>query len=114
MLLDGTLHRVQFFLRVKKPGGHGVFQQRLAFGFKLGNLRGFERLAVLLFFLQRLAFAHERFILGPRAGVGQKRVDAFADGNHFRLGDNDPAKFLRFFFNDGWHKLFAPTIKHVS
>jgi hypothetical protein len=87
--LDGILHCMQFFLRVEEAGGHGIFQQRLAFGFKVGYLRRFERPALLLFFLQRLAFAHQRLILAARAVVGQKSVDALADGGHFRLGDSD-------------------------
>jgi hypothetical protein len=111
--LDGILNGVQFFLRVEKTAGHGIFQERFAAGLKIGNLRRCERLAVVLFLVERLTFAHEYFILAARAGVGHERVNAFADGEHFRLRDKGLAEFARFFFDFCRHKIyFARTINH--
>jgi hypothetical protein len=104
MFLDGTLDRVQFFLRVEETARHGIAQQRLAVFFKVGNFRRFQHLAVMLFFLERLAFVHQRFILAARAVVGHERLDALADGDHFRLGDDGLAKFLCLFLDGGCHK----------
>ena len=97
--------RMEFLLRVEKAGRHRIFQQRLAAFFKFRNLRRFERLAVLLFFLQRLAFAHQDFILAARAVIRQKSINATADGDHFRLGNDGLAKFPRFFFDFCGHKI---------
>ena len=72
-----------------------------------------ERLRPRLFFLKRLPFAHHRFILAARAGVGQKGANALADGNHFRLVNDGLAQFPGLGFNPCGHNLFIwHTINH--
>ena len=75
---------------------------------KIGNLGTLQLPTAMLFVVERLAFARHQFILAARAGVGQKSVNAPADGKHFRVGDNRLAKLLRFprnrvFFNISCH-----------
>ena len=91
VFLDGMLDFVKFLARVEKSASHRILQQAVAMLLKIRNLRAFQRLATMLFVMQRLAFARHRFILGARAGIGQKGVNAFANGNHFRLGNNGRA-----------------------
>ena len=63
----------------RKPEATGFFEQRVAVFFKRGDFRRLERLAAVLFFLERLAFAHQAFIRAARGGVGQKGVNALPD-----------------------------------
>ena len=115
VLLDRVLHLVKFLLCVEEAPRDRIAQQRLAALFKLGNLCGRERMAVLLLFLQRLALAHQRLILAARRRVRQKRVNPPADGDHFRLRDDGLAKLHRLFFDFCAHKVFsARVINHTS
>jgi hypothetical protein len=51
----GLFHRalqfVHFFLRVEEAGGDGIFEECVAFTFKRGDFRRFQRLTAVLFFL---------------------------------------------------------------
>ena len=69
--LDAVLKLVKFLLRVQKTAGEGIFQQFVALFFKIGDFRGINRLPVVLFFVMRVAFAHHRFVLAARPGVGK-------------------------------------------
>ena len=109
VFLDGMLDFVQFLARIQKTARHGVLQQAVAMLLKIGNLRALQRLTAMLLFMQRLALVRHRFILPARAGVGQKGVNAFANGNHFGLGNDGLAQFFRLpgyriFFNLSRHR----------
>jgi hypothetical protein len=104
VLLDAVLKFVHFFLRVEEAGGDGIYQQRVAVGFKRGDFRRFQRLAAVLFFLERLALAHQRLVLAARRGVGLKSVNARADAAGLDLFEDGFAKLVRFRFNFCRHK----------
>ena len=104
VFLDGMLKLVQFLLRVQKRRRRRNFQQRVAVLFKVGDFNAIQRLAVVLLFVQRVALAHDGFVLAARGGVGHKGVNALADGRHFRLVHDDLAQFACFFFNFSRHK----------
>jgi len=104
VFLDGMLKLVQFLLRVQKVAGGWIFQQIIAVLFKIGDFRAVKRLSVVLLFVKRVAFAHHRFILAERPGIGPERVNAPADGHHFRLFNDGLAKFARFFLDFCRHK----------
>jgi hypothetical protein len=108
-LLDRVLDFVQFLLRVQKSARDGIGQQVVPVLFKVGNFRAFERLHLGLFFLNGVALVHHRFILAAGLGVGQKSVNALADGNHFRLFNDDLAKFPGLFFDFRRHKFDSRT-----
>jgi hypothetical protein len=103
--LNEMLHLVQLFLRIEKSTRNGILHQVVAMFFEVGNFSAFERLRPRLFFLKRLPLAHHRFILAARAGVGQKGVNALADGNHFRLVNDGLAQFFGLGFNLCGHKI---------
>ena len=97
--LDGFLHAVKFFLSIEKTACDGIAKQNVTLFFKLGDFDAVERLAAVLFVVKRLAFVHQRFVLTTRAVVGHEGVNALADGNHFRLGDDGLAQLPGLFFN---------------
>ncbi len=100
------LKLVQFLLRVQKAAGGGIFQQLIAVLFEIGDFHAVERLSVVLLFVERAAFAHHGFVLAARPGIGQKRVNAPADGRHFRLVHDGLAQFACFFLDFGWHNFY--------
>jgi hypothetical protein len=95
VFLDGMLDFVKFLAGVEKAAGDGIVQERFAVYFKIGNLGGLQRLAAMLFVVERLAFARHNFVLLLCAGIGQESVNALADGNHFRPGNDGLAKLFR-------------------
>jgi hypothetical protein len=99
VLLHKVLQLVHFLLRIQKGGGNGVFQQGVALLLEAGDFRRFQRLAVVLFFLERLAFAHDAFILAARRGIRQKRINALANSASFNVFDNGFAKLTGFVFD---------------
>jgi len=112
LLLDEVLEIVHFLLRVEEAGGDGIFEQRVAVGLKRGDFRRFKRLAGVLFFLERLAFAHQAFILAARGGVGEEGVNAPLDAAGFEVFEDGFAEFARFGFKFGGHKIcFWPRNK---
>jgi hypothetical protein len=114
VLLDEVLKLVHLLLRVEKAGGHGIFEQRVAFRFKAGDFRRFKRLAVVLFFLERLALAHQAFILAARAGVGEEGVNALLDAAGFNMRDDGFAQFAGLGFNLVGHNYFLRrAINHI-
>lgn len=104
MLLDRMLNLMQLLLRVQKSPRNGIVQQGVAVFFKVGNFNAVERLRTGLFFLERLAFAHQRFILAARGGVGQKSVNALADATGLEVFQNGFAQFAGLVFNFVRHK----------
>jgi hypothetical protein len=70
--------------RQENPG-HRILQQRVAMLLKISYLRALQGLAAVLLFVKRLIFARHQFILVAGASTGQKGVNAFANGNHFRV-----------------------------
>ena len=99
LLLDEVLKLVHFFLRIEKAAGNGIFQQRITVLFKRGDLRWLQRLTAVLFFLQRLTFAHQAFVSAARRGVGQKSVQTLLDAAGLDVLDDGFAKLARFGFN---------------
>ena len=99
VLIHGMLDFVQFILRLQKAAGHGIFEQRIALFFKVGHFLAVQRLAGVLFLVQGLALAVHFVKLAARAVVGQKRVNAVADGRPLWLRDNGFAKLARLIFN---------------
>lgn len=99
LLLDEVLQFVHFFLRIKEAAGHGILQQRITFLLKRGDLRRFQRLTAVLFFLERLTFAHQAFVSATRRGVRQKRVQARLDAAGLDVLDDGFAELARFGFN---------------
>ena len=114
VLLDAVLKFVHFFLRVEETGGDGIFQQRVPVGFKRGDFRRFQRLAAVLFFLERLALAHQRLVLAARRGVGLKSVNARADAAGLDLFEDGFAKLVRFRFNFCRHKFCGGNKPHPA
>ena len=111
--LDGVLEFVHFLLRVEEAGGDGIFQQRVAVFLKGGDFRRFQRLAAVLFFLERLAFAHQGFILAARAVASARKVSMrWRMPPALELFQDGCAKLVRFRFNFGRHKCFG-RINHI-
>jgi len=114
LLLDGMLKPMQFFLRVQKPPGGGIFQQFITVLFKIGDFHAVERLSVVLLFVKRVALAHHGFVLAAGGGIRHKSVNAPADGRHFRLFNDGLAKFPCFLFNFCRHMVsIFRLIKHI-
>ncbi len=104
---------MHFFLRVEEGGGDGIFQERFAVFFEGGNFGGFEGLALVLFFLEHLALAHQGLVLAACAGVGEKGINPVAQARRLDLFDDGLAEFLGFLFNFGRHKKMVRTINHI-
>ena len=109
VLVNRVLDGMHFLLRVEKSARDGILQQGVAVLFKIRDFHAFQRLRLGLLFLKRLALAHHRFVLASGIGVGQKGVNAFADGNLFRLVNDDLTQFLGLFFNFCGHKFYRLT-----
>jgi hypothetical protein len=99
VFLDEVLELVHFFLRVEEAAGDGIFEKRVAVFFKRGDFRRFQRLTTVLFFLKRLAFAHQAFVSAARRGVGQERIQALLDAAGLDVFDDSFAEFARFGFD---------------
>jgi hypothetical protein len=112
-LFHHILDLVHFFLRVEKTGGNGIFQQGFPAGFERRDFRRVKRLAVMLFFLQGLAFAHQRLILAAGGGVGHESINALADAAGLELFQDGFAQFVRFGFDFCRHKFGNPKY-HAS
>jgi len=100
VFLDGFLYLVQRFLRIQEAARDRIAQQSLAILFKIADLLSAERQGALLFVVQRLAFRHQGFILGPGLVVRHKRVNALADVPKVWLGHDRAAQFEGL-FRDG-------------
>jgi hypothetical protein len=115
LFLNEVLKFVHLLLRVKKAGSNRVFQQRIAFLLEGGDFSRFQRLAAVLFFLERLALAHQAFIRAARAGVGEESVNAFLDAAGFNMLKDGFAQFAGFGFNLVGHKIIflRRPINHI-
>ena len=107
VFLDGMLDFMQFVLRFEKAARHGVLEQRIALFFERGDFLAVQRLAAMLFFVERLALAVHFVELAAGGVVGQKSVNAAADGGPLRLRDDGFAKFARLIFNNCCHKFLS-------
>jgi hypothetical protein len=105
VLLDEVLKLVHFLLRVEEARRDGILEQRVAVLLKRGDFRRLERLATMLFFLERLALVHQAFILAARGGVGEEGVNALLDAAGFDVFGDGFAKLARFGFNFVGHKM---------
>jgi len=103
-LFDGALQFVHLFLRVEETAGDGILEERVAILFKRGDLRRFQRLAAVLFFLERLALAHQALVSAARGGVSEESINARLDATGLDVFDDDFAQFARFGFNFNGHK----------
>ena len=113
LLLDEMLQLVHLFLRVEEAGGHRVFQERVTFRLEGGDFRRIQRLAAVLFFLERLPLAHQALVGAARGGVRQKSVQALLDAAGLDVFDDGFAQFARFGFNFVGYKLNNwPKINH--
>ena len=104
VLLDEVLQFVHLFLRVEETAGDGILEQRVAVFFKRGDFRRFQRLTGVLFFLERLALAHQALVSAARRGVGQKSIEPLLDATGLDVIDDGFAKLARFGFNLVRHK----------
>jgi hypothetical protein len=76
---------MKFLLRVEEVARHGIVQQGVTVLFERGNFLAAQRQGALLFFLERLAFGHQAFILSARFFIRGKAFNALARRAHFRL-----------------------------
>lgn len=106
---------MQFFLRIEKPAGNRVVQQRLAMLLELINLLLGERHGKLLFLLQRLALINQVFVLRPGLVVAHKGINLLAERLQRGLLKEALAEFPGLLhhsiFNRHFHNLFrvSPT-----
>src|ERR1017187_10156773 len=112
--LEGMLQVVHFLLRIEEAGRDGVFQQRVAVFFKRRDFRWVKLLAVVLFFLECLALAHQRFILATRRGIGEESINALADAAGLKLFEDGFAKLVRFRFNFCRHIICGENKPHPA
>jgi len=84
IFLNRVLQVVQFLLRIEETARNGIGQQRVALFLEIGDFRAVQRQGVLLFFLQRLAFGDQAFVLAARGSIGQKRINPLAGGAQVR------------------------------
>lgn len=103
IFLDRVLDLVQFVLGLEEIAGDRIFEERIALFLEIGDFLAVQRLAAVLFFMERLAFGIDGVKLGPGEVVRQKRVNPVADRGPFGLRDDGFAKFARFFFDDRRH-----------
>lgn len=111
VLLNQVLEFMHFLLRIEKTSRHRILEQRVAFHFKAGYFCWFQRLATVLFFLERLALVHQTFVLAARGGIGEEGVNAPLDPAGFEVFKDGFAEFSRFSFKFGGHKIFWPENK---
>ncbi len=99
VLINRFVDLMQFFLRVEKASGHGIFQQSVTVFFEGGNFFSGQRHGTLLFLLQSLALSHDAVVLRLRFFIGHKDFDALAGRAQIRLLQDCLAKLFRFLAN---------------
>ena len=69
---------MEFLLGVEEVARDGIVQQRVAVLFERGDFLAAQGQGALLFFLERLAFGHQAFILSARFFIRGKAFNALA------------------------------------
>jgi hypothetical protein len=95
-LLHSLLQFVQFLLGVDEAFGHRIAEEDVALVVEGGDFRAIQGKALMLAFVERLAFLAQALVLLARVGVGHERLDAPADALKLRLLDDGLAQLQGF------------------
>ena len=110
LFVNGLLGVMQMFLGIQEITGHRIGQQGVAVFFEFSDFLAFQRLGILLFLLQRLAFGHQLFILGLGFVVRQEGVNALPGGAQTGLVQERLAQFTGFLSDNGFSNFSGHSV----
>lgn len=93
VLSYGVLDFLHGLLSVHEIASHGIVDQRVAILFEVLDFIGSHGQTHLLPVLKHFALFHHGLVLGFRAFIGHKGIDAFADALEFGLVDDGLTEF---------------------
>lgn len=96
VLMNRLLHVVYFLLSVEESAGDWIVEDGFPLFFEFVDFVAGKWDRAVFFFVQRLTFGDETFVLSTRFFVPHKGVDSLANGAHIWLVEDGLAEFFGF------------------